>query len=136
MGDVTLTTMAFPGGFDEQYAFNASPLRFDQVHPGGNRGGNIRSRSTRLQSMPVTTVAGGYHGNPYLCGTHVEASPHHEREYLNSREAHSMMRYGYGAPFNPQHHLSGRPFNHNYANNGSVYAPNAKMEPRPRYFFR
>merc|ERR1711934_91880 len=112
----------------------ASPLRMNQVHPGGQRHENVRGRSVRTDNMPVTTIAGGYRGNPYLCGTEIEVAPRAGPEYYDSRTAQSMMRYGYGFPYNPQHHLSVRPYTHNLANAGAICYPNAKSEPRPRYF--
>eukprot|EP00656_Telonema_subtile_P012955 TRINITY_DN1655_c0_g1_i1.p2 TRINITY_DN1655_c0_g1~~TRINITY_DN1655_c0_g1_i1.p2 ORF type:complete len:133 (+),score=10.61 TRINITY_DN1655_c0_g1_i1:182-580(+) len=123
-------------GFDDRFPTGASPLRYDQTFPGGNRHANHRQRSSRVDSMPVTTVAGGYAGNPYLCGTHLEAPARPEPQYMDSYTAQSMMRYGYGHPYNPQHHLSARPYNHNLANGGQVYAAHHKTECRPRYFYR
>ena len=92
----------------------------------------------RTDSMPVTTVAGGYRGNPYLCGTHIEAPACANPNYRDSYTAQSMMRYGYGAPYNPNQHQASRPtsYGHNYANAGETFYPAAKTECRPRYFHR
>merc|ERR1712166_199797 len=124
------------GGYDDAFPTGASPLRYNQTFPGGNRHDAGRQRSCRLDNNPVTAVAGGYHGNPFMCGTHIEANSRAEHNFHDSYTAQSMMRYGYGHPYNPQHHLSSRPYNHNLANAGQVYAPHHKSEAQPRYFLR
>merc|ERR1712091_715149 len=118
MGTLDKVSMNPNQGYDPRSAHfrGASPTRYNQTHCGGNapRGSimheGVRQRSSRLDSSPVTTMAGSYRGNPYLCGTHIEAHPQCDPNYRDSHTAQSMMRYGYGHPFNPHRAQAARDF--------------------------
>merc|ERR1711990_1339076 len=99
---------------------------------GGREDGRVRS--TRIDSLPVSTMAhtypqrlNGRHGHGGMSGGHgtftsVEVPPPMHFEYLTNGP--SYARYGAGYPYNPHQHM---PSTHTYGpeqgNTGVLYAP-------------